>query len=282
MNSAGLLVEAYRPIIDLAKQVDESQGWTPSLLPGWTVRDLLLHLASDSQRALVALATPSLEPADTDEVSYWSDWMPGTDSAQAGLRGTRIMASAWTWVRGPADLYVETVRAVMAVAAKTSPEAVVTTQSRNLTVDSLLRTLAVEAAVHQLDLEPVLPDPPAASVLAEVRRTLDRLLGSVADVGWTDVRYIPCRNGSTAHVHPRARPPLDLSQIDFRSLDELPLIGADPVNTPEVLARLAAEMTHVVHPRRSRQFRTFVQLGSIHELCVLAGEGLARGWAVLP
>jgi hypothetical protein len=41
-------------------------------------------------------------------------------------------------------------------------------------------------------------------------------------------------------------------------------------------------MTHVVHPRRSRQFRTFVQLGSIHELCVSAGEGLARGWAVLP
>jgi hypothetical protein len=195
MNSADLLVEAYRPIVDLATQVDESQGWTPSLLPGWTVRDLLLHLASDCQRALVALATPSLEPPDTDEVSYWSDWMPGTDSAQAGLRGTRIMASAWTSVRGPADLYVETARAVMAVAAKTSPEAVVTTQSRILTVDSLLRTLAVEAAVHQLDLEPVLPSPPAASVLAEVRRTLDRLLGGVADVEWTDVRYIRVGTG---------------------------------------------------------------------------------------
>lgn len=83
----------------------------------------------------------------------------------------------------------------MAVAAKSSPEAVVTTQSRNLTVDSLLRTVAVEAAVHQLDLEPVLPDPPATSVLAELRRTLDRLLGSVADVGWTDVGHIRVRTG---------------------------------------------------------------------------------------
>jgi hypothetical protein len=195
MKSADLLAEAYRPIVDFATQVDESQGWTPSLLPGWTVRDLLLHLASDCQRALVALATPSLEPPDTDEVSYWSRWMPGTEGAQAGLRGTRIMASAWASVRGPADLYVETARAVMTVAANTSPDAVVTTQSRILTVDSLLRTLAVEAAVHQLDLEPVLPDPPAAFVLREVRRTLDGLLGVATDVEWTDVRYIRVGTG---------------------------------------------------------------------------------------
>jgi hypothetical protein len=198
MNSADLLVDAYRPIVELATHVDESQGWTPSLLPGWTVRDLLLHLAFDCQRALVALATPTDQPPDVDEVSYWSDWVPGTDNAQALLRGTRIMASAWTSVRGPADLFIETARAVMVVAAKTSPETVVATQSRNLTVDSLLRTLVVEAAVHQLDLEPVLLEPPAAEVLAEVRRTLDRLLGTDVAVGWTDVRYIRVGTGRAA------------------------------------------------------------------------------------
>jgi hypothetical protein len=183
---------------------------------------VLLHLAFDCQRALVALATQSLEPPDTDEVSYWSEWMPGTDGAQAGLRGTRIMASAWTSVRGPADLYVETARAVMTVAANTSPEAVVTTQNRILTVDSLLRTLAVEAAVHQLDLEPVLPDPPAASVLAEVRRTLDRLLGEVADVEWTDVRYIRVGTGRVPmEAHERAawttRRPISALWMNSRS-----------------------------------------------------------------
>jgi hypothetical protein len=105
------------------------------------------------------------------------------------------MASAWTSVRGPADLFIETARAVQTVAATTSPEAVVTTQGRTLTVDSLLRTLVVEAAVHHLDLEPVLPEPPAAHVLAEVRRTLDGLLGSEVAVGWTDVRYIQVGTG---------------------------------------------------------------------------------------
>lgn len=195
MNPADLLVDAYRPIVDLATHVDESQGWTPSLLPGWTVRDLLLHLAFDCQRALVALATPSDQPPDTDEVSYWSDWVPGTENAQALLRGTRIMASAWTSVRGPAELFIETAHAVMTVAARTDPEAVVTTQGRNLTVDSLLGTLTVEAAVHHLDLEPVLPEPPAAHVLAEVRHTLDRLLGSKVDVQWSEVRYIRVGTG---------------------------------------------------------------------------------------
>jgi hypothetical protein len=121
------------------------------------VRDLLLHLAFDCQRALVALATPSHHPPDTDEVSYWAEWAPGTDSAQALLRGTRIMASAWTSVRGPADLFIETARAVQTVAATTGPEAVATTQGRTLTVDSLL--------------------------------------GSEVAVGWTDVRYIRVGTG---------------------------------------------------------------------------------------
>lgn len=198
MNAADLLNDAYAPIVGLAERVDESQGWTPTLLPGWTVRDLLLHLAFDCQRALVALATPSPRPADTDAVSYWADWVPGTEDAQAMLRGTRIMASAWTSVRGPAELFIDTARAVMGAAAAASPDAVVTTQGRSLTVDSLLRTLVVEAAVHHLDLEPVLPEPPAPHVLAEVRRTLDRLLGSEVDVRWTDVRHIRVGTGRAA------------------------------------------------------------------------------------
>ena len=195
MRSVELLAEAYRPIASLAEHIDEPQGWAPSLLPGWTVRDLIFHLACDCQRALVALATPSRQPPDTDEVTYWSAWTPGTEAAQAGLRGTRIMASAWSSVRGPAELYLETARAVLTVAATADPAVVVVTQDRRLTVEALLHTLAVEAAVHQLDLEPVLPDPPSPSVLAEVRRVLDGLLGAPAPVGWSDVRYVRVGTG---------------------------------------------------------------------------------------
>jgi hypothetical protein len=189
VSSADLLAEAYEPVLALAEDVDEQQGWAATLLPGWTVRDLLLHLASDCQRALVALATPSRGPADTDEVTYWTAWRPGADAAQSGLRGTRIMASAWTSVRGPAGLLVETAHAVLNVARDADPDAVVSTQGHSMRVASLLHTLAVEAAVHHLDLEPVLPEPPRPAVLAEVRRVLDGLLGTPAPAEWDDVRY---------------------------------------------------------------------------------------------
>jgi uncharacterized protein (TIGR03083 family) len=195
MRIVELLAAAYRPILAFADQLDEAQGWTPTQLPGWTVRDLMFHLASDCQRALVALATPSDETIDTDEISYWSTWKPDTAGAQAGLRGTRIMASAWTSVRGPADLYVETARAVLTAAAAADPAAVITTQDRTMTVDSLLRTLAVEATVHHLDLEPALPALPASSGLAEVVRVLDGLLGQAAPIDWDDVRYIRVGTG---------------------------------------------------------------------------------------
>lgn len=195
MTTAGLLAAAYAPLIDLAEGLDDERGWTPSRLPGWTVRDLLFHLTGDCQRALVALHTTSTTSPDTDEVTYWSAWQPGTDGAQAGLRGVRIMASTWTSVRGPADLYVETARAVLRAAERADPAEVVTTQGRVLTAGSLLHTLAVEAAVHHLDLDPVLPAPPRADVLAGVRHVLDGLLGVPAPAHWEDLRYVRTGTG---------------------------------------------------------------------------------------
>jgi hypothetical protein len=189
VDAVALLAAAYRPLIDLADAVDEQHGWAATRLPGWTVRDLLFHLASDGQRALVALATPSSDPVDTDEVSYWRDWQPGTEGADAGRRGTRIIASAWTSVRGPAGLYAETARAVLVQSSRLDPADVVLTQGHRLTVGSLLRTLVVEAGVHHLDLLDAKPAPPADVVLAEVRHTLDGLLGVPAPASWDDIRY---------------------------------------------------------------------------------------------
>lgn len=195
MNSVELLAAAYDPLIAFAAQVDEPTGWTPTQLPGWTVRDLLFHLATDCQRALAALASPSTEPPDTDEVSYWSAWRPATDAAQAGLRAVRIAASTWTSVRGPAGLFVEAARAVLVAAGNAEPGTVVTTQGRTLTVDSLLRTLCVEATVHHLDLEPALAQRPLPPALDEVRRVLDALLGTTTPTDWEVIRYIRIGTG---------------------------------------------------------------------------------------
>ena len=188
MDRVALLRAAHAPLLDLADRIDEETGWRATRLPGWTVRDLLFHLAGDSQRALVALHTPADTPPDTDEVSYWSHWEPGTAGARDGLRGTRIQASAWSSVRGPAELYAETARAVLVAAETTHPDEVVKTQGHSLTAGSLLSTLAVEVAVHQLDLDPVL-GPPSGEVIDEVGRVLDALLGRPRPAGIDPVRW---------------------------------------------------------------------------------------------
>jgi uncharacterized protein (TIGR03083 family) len=188
-----LLVAAWGPIITLADGLDDDRGWTPTNLPGWTVRDLIFHLASDAQRGLVALFTPAKDSENetlvVDEVDYWRAWQPGTDGAQAGLRSTRAISSQWASVRGPVTLFTETARAAMRAARAVDPNDRVETQGYVLTVDALLRTLAVEAAVHHLDLEPVLPERPADLVLHEVRRVLDLLLGQAVPSAWDDVRW---------------------------------------------------------------------------------------------
>lgn len=226
MADVALLVQAYKPLLELAEglvggaegEEDQERGWVSTLLPGWTVRDLVLHLAGHSQRGLVALNTPSPEPADTDEASYWSHWRPGSEAAEAGLRRTRIMASAWCSVRGPAELFLQTAQAVLTAGSRVEGDQVVLTHGHRITADALLHTLAVEAAVHHLDLEPVLPHAPAPSVLQEVRRVLDALLGEPAPSDWDDVRY--ARTGT-------GRLPLDereREQLGVRA-EAFPLFG---------------------------------------------------------
>jgi hypothetical protein len=70
-----------------------------------------------------------------------------------------------------------------------------------LTVGDLMRTLAVEATIHHLDLEAGLPDAcgPSAAGLAEVRRTLDGLLGHRVPVtAWDDAEYARKATGRRA------------------------------------------------------------------------------------
>lgn len=195
---ADLLEEAWAPLVALAEQVDEDTGWRPTELPGWTVRDLLWHLLGDAQRALVALHTPADGPADTDETTYWSHWTPGTDDAALGLRVVRTMASAMPTVRGIAGQYAETARAVLHAVRATDPATVVSTQGHVLTAGSLVHTLVVEAGVHHLDLGPVLPEPPAAAVLAAVRQVLDGLLGQPLPAEWDDTRAVLLGTGRAA------------------------------------------------------------------------------------
>jgi hypothetical protein len=105
-----------------------------------------------------------------------------------------------------AQAYAETSSAVLVAAARLERTSLVRTQGHVLTVDDLLSTLLVEAAVHHLDLVAELDRPgPAAGPLSEVRDVLTALLGSPLPEHWDD---------ATAARRATGREPLDEADRD--------------------------------------------------------------------
>ncbi len=177
---------AYSDLTTIAATLDEQDAWQPTRCAGWAVRDLLVHLLGDAQRGLVALATPAAGPADRDALTYWADAPGGRDPDFRELRAQRTIASAWGL--GPLSrTFGDTSRAVVTLAGRASPDAPVAAGDHVMRVDDLVTTLAVEAAVHHLDLVVALGRPgPRAEPLALVRHTLDGLLGRPAPTEWSD------------------------------------------------------------------------------------------------
>lgn len=191
---AAIVAGAYGALIGAVETMTDQRSWLATDCVGWMVRDLVFHCLGDAQRALVALHTPAPGPADRTAVTYWSDWQPDPSGlgAAAGRRHSRIGASMFLHVEQLRGLYVDTAAALVNAAATTDPDLLAATQGHVLSVGDLLRTLAVEATIHHLDMTASLPDAPgpAPAGLAEVRRTLDGLLGHPTPVTtWDDAQY---------------------------------------------------------------------------------------------
>src|SRR3954471_9421568 len=197
MAALDTLRVAYGDLAEVVTGLLDDDGWRPTGCAGWCVRDLVQHHLLDGQRALVALGTPAGRPPDVDAVSYWAPWQPGTDDAALHRRQVRIMSGVWSRLEGLGRIYDATLRAVLVLGARAhpaadraAPAAVVATQGHARTVEDLLTTLAVEAAVHHLDLVARLDAPgPAAAPLGAVRATLEGLLGAPGRSGWSDERW---------------------------------------------------------------------------------------------
>lgn len=180
---------AYSDIATIVASLEEEDSWRPTRCAGWVVRDLLVHMLDGVQRALVALATPAAGPADRDHVSFWSGAQYAEDPEFRQLRGLRSIANAWD-LGDLARTFADTTRAVVTLAGRTPPDALVATQGHVLRSGDLVVTLAVRAAVHHLDLVVDLRRPgPRPEPLALVRRTLDALLGHPAPADWPDERW---------------------------------------------------------------------------------------------
>jgi len=183
-----LLQATYRSLSALVTDLRPEETWQPTGCAGWSVLDLTLHLVDDSRRGLVALATPAGGPATADAVAYWRTWQPTPAQDQDVAWRTRVRASV---AGGPAELasvHAELVTAVGVLAGRAGPGELIATQGHVLRTGDLLSTLAVEAAVHHLDLVAHLDRPgPAPEALAEVRRVLEGLLGAPLPASWDDV-----------------------------------------------------------------------------------------------
>ena len=196
LNRAGAenaLESVYQNVTTVADGLSDAELMRPSRCAGWALGDVLYHQLLDARRALRTFASPSAEPPDVDDVEYWrsyspaGEYAPGSADAAAHARHVRIVAAAyppgalaWEW---------RETAAAACRAARACPHVAVTTQGHVLATADFIATLAVEAAVHYLDLTAGLPaaPPPDAASLALVRRVLDGLLGTSLPGDWDDL-----------------------------------------------------------------------------------------------
>jgi hypothetical protein len=188
---------SYDALRTTVRALDDSGSWLPTACEGWSARDLVVHCLEDARRALVALHTPATQAPDRDGITYWKDWAPDPVGAANGRRFTRVVASMFLQWPQLQELFLETTAAVASAARGAAPDLCVATQGHRLYAHDLLRTLAVEATVHHLDLTAYAADapPPSTLGLAEVRRTLDGLLGRPVPVDWDDEHYARAATG---------------------------------------------------------------------------------------
>ncbi len=185
--SLELLRSTYGALAGLVGDLTPGEAVQPTGCAGWAVLDLTQHLLDDARRGLVALATPAGGPATTDAVAYWRSWQPSPEEDDDTAWRTRVRASVTGGLPGLAPLYAETAAAVGVAAGRVGPGELLATQGWVVGAGALLSTLAVEAAVHHLDLVVHLDRPgPGPEALAEVRRVLTELLGGPLPAGWDD------------------------------------------------------------------------------------------------
>lgn len=215
---------AYVQVTEAITGLDEASFFRPSRCAGWAVGDVLYHQLLDARRALRTFATPGSGPPDRDDISYWRPFgaggeiPPGSNPAAEHARHVRIAASAFT----PDKLtweWTDTAEAACR-AARACRYELVATQGHVLRAADFIATLAVESAVHYLDLAYGITDPPPPDPipLRLVRRVLDGLLGEPLPLDWDDETYALKGTGRIALTEPDRS---DLGQ----AAERFPLFG---------------------------------------------------------
>jgi Mycothiol maleylpyruvate isomerase N-terminal domain len=215
-----MLAPAYGRVTEAVSGLGTADLMRPTRCAGWSVVDLLFHVLCDAQRALVTFASPADGPADVDYVTYWASFKPGGEDSFRHAWWVRRSASAFTEPAGVVRLWTDTAPAAVRAAEAAHRDGFVRTQGHVLAVPDFIATLAVEAAVHYLDLVVDLPEapPPADEALELTASTLDGLLGAPRPQRWDLPAYIL---KATGRVGLDERDRQDLGPL----VDRFPLLG---------------------------------------------------------
>jgi len=199
-----LLARTYHATTAAVPGLDDQDFARPTRAEGWDVRALLLHQLLDAQRALVALSTPTVEPADVDGTTYWHAWHPDQgDGGAAHAAYVRRAAAAYDGSAGLVGQWRETAIAAARACGAADPEDRVATQGHVITVADLASTLVVEATVHLLDLTLHVPGGPAPAALAHNREVLESLYGGPLPAAWDDTEAVLRGTGRLPDPDPR-------------------------------------------------------------------------------
>ena len=206
-----VLLGQSRTVLDWLDRLPAAAYATPSVLPGWDLRELVGHLVFAHRTLLAALDRPSIDRPLPIQV-YVSGYRPNADQIDEASR------SAASGLSGPetAALLAEVVgQCAERFAAGPLPDVVLGPRGP-ITAQNLLHTRIVELIVHSDDLSRSRPDQPrldlARAALARATRTLTAILAGRHPGRSVEVRVPPyaavqCGVGGPGPAHTRGTPP---------------------------------------------------------------------------
>lgn len=248
-----MAVPRLRPQDALLEQSGTVLGWLqglapeaferPTVLPGWTVRELTGHLLLVHTGLAQSLNQPATGPAleihefvkryrrDVEMITA------ATLEASAGLTGAEVVAQLESAIDDLANKLQGGAR----------PSQVITTRRGPTTIEDYLATRIVELVVHTDDLNRSLPQIPPAqlhrSALARCTRTLAGVLAGQHPGRSIEVRVPPyaavqCAIGDPGPTHTRGTPPniVETDPVSFLRLTTGRIGWADAVAAGTVYA----------------------------------------------
>lgn len=169
----------------------------PTRCHGWLAAHLLAHVRLGLAELAASFAEPAGpgQAADRDSVSYWLDFLPGSEPpSYADVRFHWATSSAYATSDGLRRHFTDTAR-LAAAASRSAPDGLFLFQGHVMAANDILAMWTTELVVHDLDLSAdgmrASRPGPVPEALTTTVATLDSLLGTDGrPARWDDATYV--------------------------------------------------------------------------------------------